>query len=67
MLANAYHPFFPFLALDVLVTNLCNPDNLNQMVVLQLDRVTPKSSVEDLLNSDREDTPSSTASEGAGV
>ncbi|XP_056625892.1 uncharacterized protein si:rp71-46j2.7 isoform X2 [Triplophysa dalaica] len=53
--------------LDLLVTNLCNPDNLNQMVVLQLDRVTPKSSVGDLLNSDREGTPSSTASEGAEV
>ncbi|KAA0709390.1 hypothetical protein E1301_Tti004185 [Triplophysa tibetana] len=53
--------------LDVLVTNLCNPDNLNQMVVLQLDRVTPKSSVGDLLNFDREGTPSSTASEGAEV
>lgn len=46
-------------ALDVLVTCLCNPDNLNQMVVLQLDRVTSKSSTGDLLNSDREGTPSS--------
>ncbi|XP_057205762.1 uncharacterized protein si:rp71-46j2.7 isoform X2 [Triplophysa rosa] len=53
--------------LDVLVTNLCSPDNLNQMVVLQLDRITPKSSVGELLNSDREGTPSSTASEGAEV
>lgn len=66
-----YHCFLTEIvatkALDVLVTNLCNPDNLNQMVVLQLDRVTSKSSIGELLNSDREDTPSSTASEGAEV
>ncbi|XP_016423428.1 uncharacterized protein LOC107752085 isoform X2 [Sinocyclocheilus rhinocerous] len=54
-------------ALDVLVTCLCNPDNLNQMVVLQLDRVTSKSSTVDLLNSDREGTPSSVGSEEAQV
>lgn len=54
-------------ALDVLVNCLCNPDTLNHMVVLQLDRVTPKSSVGDLLNSDREGTPSSTGSEEAEV
>ncbi|XP_043113709.1 uncharacterized protein si:rp71-46j2.7 isoform X2 [Puntigrus tetrazona] len=54
-------------ALDVLVTCLCNPDNLNQMVVLQLDRVTSKSSTGDLLNSDREGTPSSMGSEEAEV
>ncbi|KAL0175846.1 hypothetical protein M9458_028176, partial [Cirrhinus mrigala] len=53
--------------LDVLVTCLCNPDNLNQMVVLQLDRVTCKSSTENLLNSDREGTPSSMGSEEAEV
>ncbi|XDV37234.1 hypothetical protein PO909_006869 [Leuciscus waleckii] len=52
-------------ALDVLVTSLCNPDNLNQMVVLQLDRVTPKSSMGDLVNSNREGTPSSVGSEEA--
>ncbi|XP_056089642.1 uncharacterized protein si:rp71-46j2.7 isoform X2 [Rhinichthys klamathensis goyatoka] len=52
-------------ALDVLVTCLCNPDNLNQMVVLQLDRVTPKSSMGDLVNSNREGTPSSMGSEEA--
>ncbi|XP_042594378.1 uncharacterized protein LOC109102682 [Cyprinus carpio] len=54
-------------ALDVLVTCLCNPDNLNQMVVLQLDSVTFKSSTGDLLNSDREGTPSSMGSEEAEV
>ncbi|XP_052429529.1 uncharacterized protein LOC127970876 isoform X1 [Carassius gibelio] len=54
-------------ALDVLVKCLCNPDILNQMVVSQLDRVTSKSSTEDLLNSDREGTPSSTGSEEAEV
>ncbi|XP_052010493.1 uncharacterized protein LOC127663100 isoform X2 [Xyrauchen texanus] len=54
-------------ALDVLVTCLCNPDSLNQMVVLQLDRVTPKNSIGDLVNSDREGTPSSTGSERAEV
>ncbi|XP_067313702.1 sorting nexin-25 [Pseudorasbora parva] len=53
-------------ALDVLVTCLCNPDNLNQMVVLQLDRVTPKSSIGDLVNSDVEGTTSSVGSEEAG-
>ncbi|KAG1954573.1 si:rp71-46j2.7 [Pimephales promelas] len=52
-------------ALDVLVTYLCNPDNLNQMVVLQLDRVTPKSSIGDLVNLKREGTPSSMGSEEA--
>ncbi|XP_077092362.1 uncharacterized protein LOC143744602 isoform X3 [Siphateles boraxobius] len=52
-------------ALDVLVTCLCNPDNLNQMVVLQLDRVTPKCSIGDLVNSNREGTPSSMGSEEA--
>ncbi|XP_048031685.1 uncharacterized protein si:rp71-46j2.7 isoform X1 [Megalobrama amblycephala] len=51
-------------ALDVLVTSLCNPDNLNQMVVLQLDRVTPKGSTGDL-TSDREVTPSPVGSEEA--
>ncbi|KAK2891171.1 hypothetical protein Q8A67_013814 [Cirrhinus molitorella] len=51
-------------ALDVLVTCLCNPDNLNQMVVLQLDRVTSKSSTE---KSEREGTPSSMGSEEAEV
>nr|XP_055034767.1 uncharacterized protein si:rp71-46j2.7 isoform X3 [Misgurnus anguillicaudatus] len=50
-------------ALDVLVSNLCDPDNLNQMVVSQLDEVTPKSS----RGPDREKTPSSTCSEGAEV
>ncbi|XP_056328518.1 uncharacterized protein si:rp71-46j2.7 isoform X2 [Danio aesculapii] len=54
-------------ALDVLVKCLCNPDTLNHMIVLQMDRVTPKSSVGDLLNSDREGTPSSTGSEEAEV
>ncbi|XP_051505516.1 uncharacterized protein si:rp71-46j2.7 isoform X2 [Myxocyprinus asiaticus] len=54
-------------ALDVLVTCLCNPDNLNQMVVLQLDRVTPKNSIGDLVNSDREGTPSSIGSDRAEV
>ncbi|KAI2656844.1 Sorting nexin-25 [Labeo rohita] len=54
-------------ALDVLVTSLCNPDNLNQMVVLQLGRVTSKSSTENLLHSDREGTPSSMGSEEAEV
>ncbi|XP_051716979.1 uncharacterized protein si:rp71-46j2.7 isoform X3 [Ctenopharyngodon idella] len=52
-------------ALDVLVTFLCNPDNLNQMVVLQLDRVTSKGSTGDLVNSDREVTPSQMGSEEA--
>jgi len=47
------------------VTYLCNPDNLNQMVVLQLDRVTPKSSIGDLVNLKREGTPSSMGSEEA--
>ncbi|XP_073676997.1 uncharacterized protein [Garra rufa] len=54
-------------ALDVLVTCLCNPDNLNQMVVLQLDRVTSKNSTENLLDSDRESIPSSMGSEEAEV
>ncbi|XP_026081048.1 uncharacterized protein LOC113057754 isoform X2 [Carassius auratus] len=45
-------------ALDVLVTYLCNPDNLNQMLVSQLDRVSSESSTGDRPNSDRKGTPS---------
>lgn len=41
--------------LDLLVRWLSDPDNLNQLVVSQLDGGTPKSSVEELCesNSDR--------------
>lgn len=38
--------------LGLIVRWLSDPDNLNQLVVSQLDRVTPKSSVEDLCGSD---------------
>lgn len=38
--------------LGLIVRWLSDPDNLNQLVVSQLDRVTPKSSVEDLWGSD---------------
>ncbi|XP_071395531.1 uncharacterized protein [Centroberyx affinis] len=40
--------------LELLVTWLSDPDNLNQLVVSQLDSVTPKSSVEELCGSDLE-------------
>ncbi|TRY97955.1 hypothetical protein DNTS_000286 [Danionella cerebrum] len=55
--------FLAIKALDVLVKCLCDPNNLNKLVVLQLDRVTPKSSLCDVMNSDREGTPSSMGSE----
>ena len=41
---------------------LSNPDHLNQMVVGQLDKATPKSSVEELRGSDCDGT--SSASQG---
>ncbi|XP_028272280.1 uncharacterized protein LOC114442705 isoform X2 [Parambassis ranga] len=42
--------------LGLLVTWLSDPDNLNQLVVSQLDSVTPKSSVEELCGSDPDQT-----------
>ncbi|CAB1454010.1 unnamed protein product [Pleuronectes platessa] len=39
----------------LLVTWLSDPDNLNQLVLSQLDRATPKGSVEDLCGSDPEE------------
>lgn len=42
------------LGLGLLVTWLSDPDNLNQLVVSQLDSVTPKDSVEELYGSDLE-------------
>lgn len=44
----------PPLGLGLLVTWLSDPDNLNQLVVSQLDSVTPKDSVEELYGSDLE-------------
>lgn len=41
-----------FSGLGLLVTWLSDPDNLNQLVVSQLDSVTPKSSAEELCGSD---------------
>lgn len=43
--------------LGLLVTWLSDPDNLNQLVVSQLDSVTSKGSVEDLCESDQEQSP----------
>ncbi|XP_041653843.1 uncharacterized protein si:rp71-46j2.7 [Cheilinus undulatus] len=51
--------------LGLLVTWLSDPDNLNQLVVSQLDSVTPKGSVEELCESDP-DLTSLTSQEGEG-
>lgn len=51
--------------LGLLVRWLSDPDNLNQLVVSQLDRVTPKSSAEDLRGSDP-DLASLASQEGDG-
>ncbi|XP_078116546.1 uncharacterized protein LOC144524277 isoform X2 [Sander vitreus] len=51
--------------LGLLVKWMSNPDNLNQLVVSQLDRVTPKDSVEDLCGSDPDQT-SLASQEGEG-
>ncbi|XP_022052366.2 uncharacterized protein si:rp71-46j2.7 isoform X1 [Acanthochromis polyacanthus] len=51
--------------LELLVTWLSNPDNLNQLVVSQLDSVTPKSSAEELCGSDPDQT-SLASQEGEG-
>ncbi|KAM3613113.1 uncharacterized protein V6R79_020569 [Siganus canaliculatus] len=61
--------------LGLLVTWLSDPDNLNQLVVNQLDSVTPKGSVEELCGSDldeasvasQEGDDAELSSEGAGV
>ncbi len=42
--------------LGLLVSWLSDPDNLNQLVVSQLDSVTPKGSVEELCGSDQDQT-----------
>lgn len=42
--------------LGLLVTWLSDPDNLNQLVVSQLDSVSPKGSVEELSGSDLDQT-----------
>lgn len=49
--------------LDLLVTWLSDPDNLNQLVVSQLDGVALSQSVEELCESEREDGASSTESD----
>ncbi|XP_067103922.1 uncharacterized protein si:rp71-46j2.7 [Osmerus mordax] len=51
-----------FKVLESLVIWLSDPDNLNQLVVSQLDKVSPKNSEEDLLESD---SPASQDSEGS--
>ncbi|XP_029298260.1 uncharacterized protein LOC115015170 isoform X2 [Cottoperca gobio] len=51
--------------LGLLVTWLSDPDNLNQLVVNQLDSVTPKGSVEELCGSDLDQT-SLASHEGEG-
>lgn len=51
--------------LGLLVTWLSDPDNLNQLVVNQLDMVTPKGSVEELCGSDL-DLASLASQEGEG-
>ncbi|XP_031158834.2 uncharacterized protein si:rp71-46j2.7 isoform X2 [Sander lucioperca] len=51
--------------LGLLVKWLSDPDNLNQLVVSQLDSVTPKGSVEDLCGSDPDQT-SLASQEGEG-
>lgn len=51
--------------LDVLVTWLSDPNNLNQLVVSQLDSVTPKGSVDELSGSDPDQT-SLASQEGEG-
>ncbi|XP_042349518.1 uncharacterized protein si:rp71-46j2.7 isoform X2 [Plectropomus leopardus] len=51
--------------LGLLVTWLSDPDNLNQLVVSQLDSVTPKGSVEELCGSDLDQT-SLASQEGEG-
>ncbi|XP_041800765.1 uncharacterized protein si:rp71-46j2.7 isoform X2 [Chelmon rostratus] len=61
--------------LGLLVTWLSDPDNLNQLVVSQLDSVTPKGSVEELCGSDldqvslasQEGEGSEVTLEGAGI
>lgn len=58
-------PPVPPSGLGLLVRWLSDPDNLNQLVVSQLDRVTPKSSAEDLRGSDPELT-SLASQEGDG-
>lgn len=51
VLYACFSPFRPS-GLGLLVTWLSDPDNLNQLVVSQLDSVTPRSSVEELCGSD---------------
>ncbi|XP_062381004.1 uncharacterized protein si:rp71-46j2.7 isoform X2 [Sardina pilchardus] len=53
--------------LDLLVTWLSDPDNLNQLVVGQLDGGVVSQSVEDLCESEREDGASSSESEDDGA
>ncbi|XP_041930754.1 uncharacterized protein si:rp71-46j2.7 isoform X1 [Alosa sapidissima] len=53
--------------LDLLVTWLSDPDNLNQLIVSQLDGVAVGRSVEDLRASERENGASSSESEDAGA
>lgn len=48
-----------------MVTWMSDPDNLNQLVVSQLDSVTPKGSVEELFGSDL-DLASLASQEGEG-
>ena len=54
-----------FSGLGLLVTWLSDPDNLNQLVVSQLDSVTPKGSVEELCGWDPDQT-SLASQEGEG-
>ncbi|KAL2077210.1 hypothetical protein ACEWY4_026714 [Coilia grayii] len=53
--------------LDLLVTWLSDPDNLNQLVVSQLDGVALSRSVQDLCESEREGGASSPETEDAGA
>ncbi|XP_076005294.1 uncharacterized protein LOC142999575 isoform X2 [Genypterus blacodes] len=50
--------------LELLVTWLSDPDNLNQLVVSQLDSMTPKGSVEDLCGSDQDQTSLASQEDG---
>ncbi|XP_034037568.1 uncharacterized protein si:rp71-46j2.7 isoform X2 [Thalassophryne amazonica] len=55
---SALNEIIALKALGPLVSWLSDPDNLNQLVVSQLDSVTPKGSVEELSGSDQEQASS---------
>ncbi|KAG9272678.1 hypothetical protein AMEX_G13698 [Astyanax mexicanus] len=55
------------LKVPALVTLLSDPDNLNRLVVCQLDRVTSENPAEEVQDTDKENTNSSSGSQNAEV